>query len=142
MSKLFLENLDNALEDVQMSHVHCDNIEQYVDKINDLKSQVKDAETKLREAIDKMCADISVEIRQLSPNLRVTIKSNCFDVIYRSKLLSCRVVPHENRWYFDDTNFGDRFSKKYPQCCRLNCPINDLANCICEFFRNHFRSLI
>lgn len=142
MNKLFLENLDSALEEVNMSHVHCDNIEQHVSKINDLRDQVKDAEIELREAIDKMCADISIEIRQLNPSLKVMIKTNYLDVIYRSRLLSCKVLPYENCWSFDSTDFGRRFTKRYPQCCRLNYPINELAGCICDFFRSHFRSLI
>jgi len=141
MSSIFLESLDNALDNVQMAHVHYDNVEQHVSKISDLKRQIKDAEEELREAIDKMCADIAVEIRQLNPHLKVMIKTNCCDIVYRSKLLSCQAKPFEKCWYFDSTDFGRRFSKRYPQCCKLNCPISDLACCLDEFYRQHFRSL-
>jgi len=138
---LFLENLENAMDSVQMSHVHCDGLEQSVFKINDLKNQLKEAEKELCENIDKMCADIAIEIRQFNPNLKVVIKTNGCEVHYRSKLLSCVVKPHEGCWDFDSTDFGKVFSKRNPNCHRLNCPISDLACAIAEHFRNSFRSL-
>jgi len=139
---LFMENLDNALNDVQMPHVHCDNIEQILSKINDLKKQVSDAEEEMNRAIDKMCADIAVEIRQLNPFLKVILKNKCLDVIYKTKLLSCQVMPVERCWEFGSTEFGRVFLKRNSHCCRLDCPMSDLAAAIDTHFRNSFRSLI
>jgi len=141
MSDVFLEYLDGALDDVQMSYAHYDDIECCVSKVCDLKNQIKKVEEELREVIDKMCADIAVEVRQLNPNLQVVIRTNCCDVHYRSKSISCQVKPFEKCWYFDATEFGKRFSKRYPQCCKLDCSISDLSHCLNEFYRQHFRSL-
>lgn len=142
MNNIFLENLDNALEDVQMQHVHYDNISQCLSKIHDLEDQLKDAKKELTNAIDKMCADLAVYIRQLNSNLKVSIKTNTCDVIYRTQLLSCIAKPEEGCWYFDTTDFGRGFSKRYPQCCRLSCPVDDLASCLVDHFRNSYRSLV
>lgn len=141
MGSLFIENLNEALEEVQMPHVHCDNIEQIVYKINDLNKQVREAEKELGAAVDKMCADIVVEIRQLNPNLKVMIKTNCCDVVYRTKLLSCQADPVTKTWNFGSTDFGRQFAKRNPHCCRLDCPMSDMANAIDEYFRICFRSL-
>lgn len=136
-----LENLDAALEDVQMQHVHCENIEQLVTNVSDLESQVKDAKRNLNIAVDKMCADLATEIRQLQPGLTVILKTNCCDIGYKTKYVSCIAKPFEGCWDFNAYEFGRHFAKRYPHCCRLSCPLSDIASCLAEYFNNNYRSL-
>jgi hypothetical protein len=141
MNNLFSENLDNALEEVQMSHVHCENIETCVSTVLDIKSQLKEAEKDLLMSVDKMCAELATEIRRLQPNLTVTIKSNSCEIGFRTRCINCISKPYEGCWNFDSMEFGKYFTRRYPQCCRLDCSLGELASCIVEYFRNHFKAL-
>lgn len=141
MSKLLLEHLDTALDDVQMSHVHNDNINACVDKVLDYKNKIKDAEKELVECIDQLCAELSTEIRRLQPNLTVSMKTGVCEVCYRTRILTCCAKPYDGCWNFDGNDFGCMFSKRYPECKKLSCHIPDLASCIVEYFNNHYRSL-
>lgn len=141
MSRIFAENLDNALDEVQMSHVHCENIETCVATVLDIKNQLKEAEKELVGAADKICAELATEIRRLQPNLVVTIQTNCCKVGFRTKCIDCVVKPYEGCWSFDSLDFGKYFTRRYPQCCKLNCPLNELAESLVEYFSNHFKAL-
>lgn len=137
-----LEQLDNALNDVQMTHVHCDNICNVVAHILDLQKQQKESEKGLITVIDKMCAELATEIRALQPCLKVSLKTNCCEVGYRSKLIQCQVKPYDGCWCFDSTDFGKMFSKRYPSCRQLSCPLNEFATNLVEFFNSQYRSLV
>jgi len=141
MSKLILEQLDNALDDIQMSHVHCDAVDVCVKEILDLRERQKEKEKELVASVDKMCAELSTEIRILQPNLVVSIKTNCIEIGYRTKSISCVVKPFDGCWEFGSSEFGSIFSKRYPQCRQLSCSLDELAKCIVEFFNNAYRSL-
>lgn len=141
MSSVFLENLDNSLEEVQMSHIHCENVDACVATVLDMKEQLKDAEKELVSAIDKMCAELSTEVRRRQPNLTTTIKTNCCEIGFRTRFIHCHVKPYEGCWSFDNSDFGTQFTRRYPQCCKLTCPLGELACCLVEYFNNHFRSL-
>lgn len=141
MSDLITEAIDAALDGVQMSHTHCDNVDGCVKEILDLRERQKEKDKELVALVDKMCAELATEIRALQPNLVVSIKTNCCDVGYRTKSISCIVKPFEGCWDFGNSEFGVIFSKRYPQCRQLSCQLPDLAKCIAEYFNNSYRSL-
>jgi hypothetical protein len=141
MSKILLEQLDNALDDIQMSHVHFENIDHCVNQILNLKNEIKEKEKELISYIDKLCADLSTEIRKLQPNLSVSIKTGMCEICYRTKSLFCCVKPYDNCWDFNSNDFGMVFSKRFPECRKLSCEITKLAECIVSYFNNHYRSL-
>lgn len=136
-----LEQLENALSDVQMSHVHCDNICGIVDGILNLKKQQQESEKELVIAIDKMCAELATEIRALQPYLTVSLRTNCCEIGYRTKMIHCQVKPYDGCWCFDSTDFGKMFSKRYPSCRQLSCPLGELAANLVEYFNSQYRSL-
>ena len=141
MSTLFSEQLDRALDDVNMSHAHYDAINSCVDSILEFKNKIKTVEKELIEHVDKLCADLSTEVRRLQPNLTVAIRTGACDICYRTKILNCNIKAYDGCWDFDNNDFGRLFSKKYPQCKKLSCDIYELASSIVEFFNNHYRSL-
>jgi hypothetical protein len=139
---LFLEDLNNTLDEVsEMHHEHFDRIESIVNQIVNLKNQQKEKDKELIASIDKMCAELSTEVRLLQPNLVVSIKTNCCEIGYRTKCITCRVKPYDGCWDFGSSDFGMLFSKRYPECRQLNCSLSDLARSLVEFFTNTYRSL-
>ena len=141
MSDILLENLDNALDDVQMSHEYSDDIQNCVKSILSLRDQQKETEQELVRCIDRLCADLATEVRALQPNLCVTLKTGCIEIGYRTRMIGCTAKPYDKCWDFNNTDFGQYFSKKYPECRPLDCPINNLARCLVDFFNNHYKSL-
>lgn len=141
MNKLILENLDAALDDVKMSHAYYDEIKSHVDLILEYRNKIKETEKQLLECIDKLCAELATEIRRLQPNLTVIMKTGGCEVCYRAKVLPCVIKPYDGCWKFDNNDFGNVFTKRYPECKRLDCDIYDLAKAITEHFNNHYRSL-
>lgn len=138
---IFKEELELALNELEDSHAHCDAIDCFVQEILCLKDQIKEKEKDLRSAIDKMCADLSTEIRSMQPNLTASIKTNCCEIGYRTKSINCVVKPIDGCWDFNTSEFGSIFSKRYPQCRQLSCSLHELAKCLVEFFNNTYRSL-
>lgn len=138
---MILEKLDSALSDVQMTHAHCESICGIVDRILDLQKQQKETEKELIVAVDRMCAELATEIRALQPCLTVSLKTNCCEVGYRTKIIDCQVKPYDGCWCFDSTDFGKIFSRRYPSCRQLSCPLAELASCLAEYFNNQYRSL-
>jgi len=138
---IFKEELDLALNDIDTSHPHCDAIHCYIQEILSLQDEIKNKEKELRSTIDKMCADLSTEIRAIQPNLTVSIRTNCCEIKFRTKNICCIVKPIDSCWDFGSSEFGIIFSKRYPQCRQLSCSLHELAKCIVEFFNNTYRSL-
>lgn len=139
---MIIERLNEALDEVQMSHAHCDNINTIVSRILDLQKQQKEAEKDLIASIDKMCADLATEVRALQPCLVVSIKTNCCEIGYRTKVINCQVKPYDGCWCYSSTDFGKQFSKRYPSCRQLSCSLEELAGCVVEFFNSQYRSLV
>lgn len=141
MKNILLETLDNALDEVQMSHEYADNIDGCVKDILSLREQQKQAEQELVRCIDKLCADLATEIRALQPNLCVTLKTGCAEIGYRTRMINCAAKPYDKCWDFGGTDFGSYFSKKFPECRPLDCPVCNLARALVSHFNNHYKSL-
>lgn len=137
-----LEQLDNALDDIQMPHVYCNNVCNIVERMLNLQKQQKETEKELIAAIDKMCAELATEVRSLQPCLTVTLKTSCCEIGYRTKFIKCQVKPYDGCWCFDSTDFGRLFSKRYPSTRQFSCSLNELATNLVEFFNNQYRSLV
>ena len=140
MSKIS-SRLQIVLEDIKMTHDHCDNISKQCANIKELEQNVINLRKELAYSRDALCADLAKEIRKLQKDLNVTITRLGCNVGYRAKYITCEVIPFDNKWSFSATDFGRMFSKRYPECCKLDCPITTLAKCLSEFFSNQYRSL-
>jgi hypothetical protein len=140
MSKINTK-LGVLLEDVKMSHEHNDSISAVCNKIKTLEIQTKESRTELSQCIDALCADLAKEIRRLQIDLNVTMTKIGCNVGYRSKYITCEVVPFQNKWNFSSSDFGRMFMRRYPDCCDLGGSIPHLAKCLAEFFTNQYRSL-
>lgn len=141
MSKLLLEQLDNVLNDIKMPHEHYEYMDSCVKDILELRERQKEKEKELISAVDKMCAELSTLVRALQPNLIVSIRTNCCEIGYRTKSISCMAKPFDGCWDFGSSEFGVVFSRRYPQCRQLSCDLTELAKCMVEFFNNTYRSL-
>lgn len=133
--------LDVLLEDVKMSFEHSDSISEVCKKISDLDAQSRAAKAELAQCIDSLCADLAKEIRKLQIDLNVTINRNGCNVGYRAKFIPCNVIATEKKWDFSGSDFGRMFSRRFPECCALDCSVPHLAKCLAEFFTNQYRSL-
>jgi len=124
-----------------MSSEHCDQICGIVERIYDIKEQLKNTEKELCEHIDDLCADVAKEVRRLQPLLIVTIQNGGCIIGYRTRNIVCKVKPYERCWDFASNEFGKQFERRFPSCVRLDNSVTDLACCVVEFFNSQYATL-
>lgn len=111
-------------------------------KLEEARRNVNDLEKQLMYAVDRMCGNLAMKVRQSKPALSVSLGNGGCKVGYRSKHLMFKPDLAKRTWQVDshDPSFARRYARSFASPM-LDQDVVEVSKCIADFFSRHYRSL-
>ena len=111
-----------------------------LDNIGRYENDIKSAKQQISHLIEQINASLGMEIRKRQPKMMVAHRNGSCSCGYRSNDLTMQPDLSNKCWSIGGT-LGSRFVRRYPQILRLDGDVNQIADAITDFFKQHYRTL-